>query len=371
MLSLVVALSLLSAEQQEIRGHLRWLGDPALPTTRLAMFVHEDRLDPAKLSPKKFDGQPFEFDWLVSGYAKIHEVDPAPVLRFRVFSQERRPEGDRGFLTARMALRMWEYQKARWDYDHANYYNRGIVDFYLCWGGEAGGEQRFDSDVDGNPPTARPVNTIYIYDINSFIDPVEMAREIAHEYGHATLAQVGGFVEPEDWANGYLGEHLFLRYLRDQMQAGRLEPIDVMGATLPQLDRWVKQNSDPLLLRGATNGPEFGLLAGKGPSAMDAFLALSVYMEAILPPRTYARAFKLIGSQSAKDYPRALVMAAAEREKLVLEIPKLLQGKNLWVPLGARGKVTGADIVKREGDWAVIKPTMGPVVIVNPPLSQN
>ena len=42
----------------------------------------------------------------------------------------------------------------------------------------------------------------------------EACRELAHEYGHAVLPAIGGFKSPEDWANGYLGERLFLRWLR-------------------------------------------------------------------------------------------------------------------------------------------------------------
>ena len=334
-----------------------FLGEPNDPKTHLSYAVDTERLDPPKYSPKKFgtdDPQPFEFDWIAAGYVRLPERQIYN-LRFRVYSQERKAQGDRQPMVTRMLLRMWDILSRDYQSDHSMLYNGGIVDVYLCWGGTPGGEQRFDVDIDGKPPRERKVDTIYIYDLSSFTDPIEMAREVAHEYGHAVLAPVGGFVTPEDWANGQLGEKLFLRRLRDQLAAGQIDSADVMGATVKGLDQWLAKNSDPLILNIAANGPLFSLMDGQGQPSMDCFTGLVAYADVILPHDVVGLSLKLIGSQKAKDYPPALVEACKEKQRVVLSIPPLLAGKNLWVPL-ADGKVTGAQVVKRQDDWAEIKP---------------
>src|SRR5205807_841719 len=124
-------------------------------------------------------------------------------------------------LVARMVLRLYNQLQRHYHPGPPKGF-LGIVDVYLCWGGTPGGEQRFDIEKVGKPPRQIDVNTIYIYDLASFKDPVEMAREVAHEYGHAVLPPVGGFGEPEDWGNGDAGERVFMRWLSEEMPAGRM-----------------------------------------------------------------------------------------------------------------------------------------------------
>jgi hypothetical protein len=369
MLSAALGLALLTLTPQEPRpmeGHLFYPGDPKLATTRIGYLVETERLPESKLSPKKFGKppKPFEFEWIVRGLGK---VDNRWTDRLRVYSQQRKQEGDLAPLVARMAMRLWDFNMQRLRFDHAQQYNRGIIDFYLCWGGEPGGEQTFDWDVVDNPPRQIKVNTIYIYDLQSFNDPLEMAREVAHEYGHATLTPIGDYTEPESWANGYLGEKMYLRYLRNEMRVNRMEPIDAMGATLKQLDDWVKRNVDPLVVRAAVTGPQPQMLAGKDAASMDSFLGLALYMESILPPNMFARTLKVINSDKARDYPEAILTAVQERERVVIELPAILKDKEVWVPLSPKAKITGAEIVKRNGDWAQIKPGIGAITLVHPP----
>jgi hypothetical protein len=367
LLPAVAALALL-LPQQPTNYNLLWyyIGDPAAKTSHLAFPVLQDRLDPPKYSPKKFgtdDPQPYEFDWEALGYTKYTDEDPSWLLKFRIFSQERKAQGDRAPMVARMLVRLWDLDYRKFKFDHPLAYNSGIVDVYLCWGGTAGGEQRFDLDTEGKPPQVRKVNTIYVYDLGSFTDPLEMAREVAHEYGHAVLPAVGGFVQPEDWANGYLGEKLFLRWARDEMAAGRLSSEDVMGASLKALDGWVKKNVDPLVLPNATGGPQFGLLEGTGQGPMDAYNGLVLYADQILPPAVVAKSLKVMGSTKAKDYPGALVLACEQAGRVVVEPPAALPLKDFWVPLGD-GKVTGAKVVRKDREWALIRPGIGAITLV-------
>jgi hypothetical protein len=332
------------------------LGDPDKPSTHLLFYVHLDRSNPPKYSPKKFgtdDPEPYEFDWEIEGLAKKHDSDPFE-MRFHVYSQEYKPDGDIAPQVMRMLLHLWDLNYRKFKFDHQEIYNN-IVDVYLCWGGTAGGEQRMDLDWDNQkPPRQVKVNTIYIYDINSFTNPIEMAREVAHEYGHAVLTPVGGFVDPEDWGNGQLGEKLFLMSCRQEMAHDRLAPADVMGATLPMLNAWLKKNVDPLVYQDATEGPQFGLLMGQGQASMDAFTGLVCYADTLFGDQVTGLSLKLT-SQQAKDYPGALLTACEQVGHVIVAIPEALKGKDIWVPLGS-GKVTGATVVKRNGDWALIRP---------------
>lgn len=340
-------------------SELKWvyLGDPSLPTTHTMFLEKLDRLNPPKYSPKKFgkdDPEPYEFDWEIDGYGKHYDADSKDDLRFRLFSQERKEESDVAPMVMRMLLRLWELDFKKFKIDHRELYGN-VVNVYLCWGGTPGGEQRMDDDWDAEkPPRQIKVNTIYIYDLSSFTNPIEMAREVAHEYGHAVLTPVGGFVTPEDWGNGQLGEKIFLSWCRNEMAAGRLIPDDLMGATLPMLNAWVKQNVQPLVTADAENGPAYGLLEGQGQASMDAFTGLACYADAVLGDQVAGLSLKLT-SESAKDYPNAILEACEQAGRVVVGVPDYLKGKDLWLPLG-KGTVTGGHVVRRKGDWALVRP---------------
>jgi hypothetical protein len=338
------------------------LPEPDGEPSRLMMQVRVNELESPKLSPKRFapGNQRWTFPWMIGGYARTSPDSEQFALRFRVFSQEREEGRDPARAVQRMLLRLWTFNYDRLLLEHSPAYNRGIVDFYLCIGGRAGGEQLFDVDDEGGIP--RKVNTVYLYSLETFTDPVEMAREVAHEYGHATLPAVGGFETPEDWGNGYLGEKLYLLWLQRGMASGRFRPEDAMGATEAQLRAWVKRNVEPLVTATAVEGPNAAALAGKGQRAMDAYLGLALYAAEVLPERVFARSMRLIGSTSAKDYPNGIVLAAEEPERYQLTIPEYLKGRAIWIPLG-KGRIDGAKVLKRNGAWAQISPGAGPVTV--------
>lgn len=356
--ALVAGLAMLGQNPQDMEASWNYLGDPKDPATNIALFSRIGRLDPPKFSPKKFgteNPQPFEFDWLDCGYGRL-PGDPTYRLRVRVFSQQRKAD-NKAASVARMMMRLWDMNLKRFLIDTPKAFNNGIVDVYLCWGGTPGGEQLFGEDVEGTPPMVRGVNTIYIYDLASFTDPAEMAREVAHEFGHATLPAVGGFGEPEDWGNGDLGEKIFMRWMRDAMKAGKLGPDDAMGASTEGIDAWVKKNVDAPVAAVAKDGPLLSLIEGTGQGALDAFAAMGAYLEQILPRQILLRAFKLAGSFKAADFNKGLLPALEEANKVVVDIPASLKGKPLWLPVG-KGKVLGGTILKRNGDWAQVRPNL-------------
>ena len=222
--------------------------------------VNPEPLEPPHYSPKKFgeDKKQWEFPWIIAGNARLNGDSPASDLKVRIYAQEQK--ASKAPQVARMLLRLYEFNVERFHLGHNPNYHKGLVDVFLCFGGKAGGEQLIDTETVDDPiyPGKKNIyqtNTIYIYDTSSFTDPVEMAREIAHEYGHATWAHIGGFTEPEEWAEGYLAEKVYLRWFRDEMAKGVLTPDDAMGATVAGLDKWLADNADPLILKGAQTLP--------------------------------------------------------------------------------------------------------------------
>ena len=368
MLTLLAA-TVMAAGQEPAARWMQLL-EPNNKPPRLSIYIGEKPMEPPKFSPKLFGdpAQRWQFDWVASSFGPDPEAPRDPKtgeqqarVRFRVFSQIKKPEYDYTVLIARQGIRMWDVLFNRYRIRHNESVNKGIIDFYVCYGGDAGGEYVQGEDIlpDNRAIT---VSTIYIYDVRSFSKPVEMAREVAHEYGHAVLPAVGGYTSPEYWANGYLGEKMFMRILRDQFNKNLIGPDDAMGATKAQLDAWVKANVEPLVVKAASEAPSTAQLADKGKPGMDAYIGLVLYADTIFPPNVVTRSMMLTGSQDAKDYPDALLKATQEMPKITLAVPEYLRNKPIWIPIG-KGKVAQAQVLKRSGDWVQVMPQAGGVVL--------
>jgi hypothetical protein len=342
-------LSLLVSSFQDSNSSLVIQELPGIESTksRSSLSYSENRLTEPKLSPK----QHWPFDWLVYGSGKKDD-DSGWERRLRVYAQSRNPDHDLLIPIARMAMRLWEYNVESLKLDHAYAYNNRTVDIYLCDGGPASGEQLFGEETINNASVK--VNTIYIYDIRSLTNPLEVAREVAHEYGHATLPPIGGFSEPEGWVSGSLGEHLYLLWMRDRMKSKQLMEGDAAGVSFQKLDAWVGSHVDPLVLTAATSGPRIALLKKNTAAAYDAYLGLALYARTILPDEAFSRSLKLTGSTLAKDYPAAIISAVEEAAPLTLKIPSSLIGRSIWIPVGTCRLQNAASLVQSQG-WVKVK----------------
>jgi hypothetical protein len=346
---------------------------------QVQIMQRAERLEPPQLSPKKFGENQWIFEWITVGLGVT--TDPNQLeLKVRVYSQERK-ENDKGLAVARMAMQIWDRAYHRLKVEGPANANRGIVDFYLSFGGTAGGEQEMRSmlvpDID-DPNKLKPVtaNTIYIYRLDTFKDPVEMAREVAHEYGHAILPGIGGFKQPEVWANGYLGEKLFLSWIRDDMAAKQLEPVDAMGATLPALTAWVAKNVDPLVKVAATRYPDPNLI-NESAGGMDAFNGLAMYIQSLCPARVFIKSIEYTrNSQNVSselkpptEFAANVVVAASEEDRLALSVPKAIfdTKKPIWIPIG-KGTVSGATLITKKNGWAQVLPLAPNIIVKNPPI---
>ena len=335
--------------------------DPDGGQSRLSAFAFEERLSPPKLSPKLFDDPPtpWEFEWLTGGYVRTPSAPDNQELRFRVYSQVRQSQGDLAIDTSKMLLRLWDFTFRELKLDHSRQINSGVVDVYLCWGGKAGGEQRFDDESERGRKTVR-VNTIYVYDLASFKDPVEKAREIAHEYGHAVIPPLGIYTGPEDWANGYLGEKLYLRWIRDELKLKRYGAPDAMGAELPGLDAWVKNHVDPLVEKAALQGPGAKLTGGK--EAMDNYMGLMLYVDQIFGHGVFSRVFRFAEPTKPDSVWDAVAASVEELPRRKVSFPPNLVGKTVWLPIST-GTFEGAPILNRKAGWVQFRVPATPVTV--------
>lgn len=330
---------------------------------RLMMYVPVDPLD----QPKKSPIYDWTYDWAVTGLARM-SADSGYNVRFRVFTQSWESDDDISIGVLRLLLRLWDFNTRMLRLDHRSDLHLRSVDVYLSEGGRAGAEQAFVIDPESRGPDGRPmrVNSVHVYDIDTFTkNALEMCREIAHEYGHATLPPIGIYSDPEDWANGDLGERLYLQWLRREMDLSGFNEADTLGATAADLDRYIAANVTPLVAKVGTYGPDYAALAKADREGYDAYLGLALYAEQILPAPAFARSLVLTGSQSAVDYVRAIESAVEERPETPIRIPAGFRGQAIWVPLGS-GQVSGARVLRTERNWAKIQPTSEAVVIRHP-----
>ncbi len=354
----LIALVALQAEGTVYR---RTMLDSLLGPASLMMLTPVERVAKPRLSPKKFGEPPkaWEFDWNTTGYSQI---DGGQRIRIDLWSQESTVGSKRPEQVLRTLLRLYAYNVSRLRLQHSRDFE-GVVNVFLCYGGEPGGEQVFE--VEHQPERDVKLDSIYLYDLRSFTDPVEMVREVAHEYGHATLPAVGGFKDPEDWANGYLGEKIYMTYLAEAMAKGELGTDDVLGATKEGIAAWKAKNIDPLVTDAAINGPRPALLAGTSKASMDAFIGLALWTKQVYGERVMTRALVMNGVD-AKEFPASVATASEEPDIASLKIPEALRGRPIWVPAGT-GKFAGVTVLdaKSRPGWARIQAKKSPAVVIN------
>lgn len=324
------------------------VGDP-VPTE---MKVRTTTLETPKRSPQKFppDQRQYEFLWLTEGFTKPHAAVPDPQLRFRIFSQLESTHTGTSPSVASLLLRLWRFNYEEMIIDHKPDYRR-LVDVYLCEGGEPGGEQLFTEDLEAPKGQSSKANTIYIYELPTFVEPLEKLREIAHEYGHATLAPVGGYRAPEYWANGDLGEKLFLCRLVQEAA----EQDWMMGAKVSDLKNWIEKECKPLWTAGAQANP-LTSLKGTDAAAMNRYIGLMLWMQIVLPPKLVGRVMKFQSSSDATTVPKNVVEAIEGAGPFSFEVPSYLKNKPIWLPFG-NFTVKGARTISKKSGWVQVQPT--------------
>ena len=316
-------------------------------------------------APKKSPLNAWEFEYLTAGYTRETENENYNI-RIRVFNQFRPSEKDPTDFAARVLLRLWDFNRWRLWSDHQLRLHMRTVDVYLCFGGSPGAEQKFledpfQADVSGNAPF---VSNIYVYAVPSLTDRLEFLRELAHEYGHATWPPLGGYTKPEQWANGDMGERVFLMWLLKEVEAGRLTPADTMEVALHDLRSYYRSRVLPDLKRVAMKGPDLEVLKQNDEKSYAELLGLTSYLAAVMPYRMFGRVLFLNATGTAEGLHKSALEAAMEKEEWTVQVPDGLAGEAIWVPM-AKGSVKGAKELQRRGDWVKIQPTAKDVVVLN------
>lgn len=332
-----------------------------VPGERLRLRTHMDGLTNGsfKVSPKN----EYVFSHLTTAYAAPN-MEEFQSTRFRIYSQSKEDVDKHAEPVGRMLLRMWDFNRLRLGLDHSSRFYLQSVDCYLCAEGRPGGEHLFDQDPDAGNGKSERVNTIYIYSLESFTNPQERAREVAHEYGHATLPAIGPFDQsaPESWANGDIGERMYIRWLHDAIALNKLRPDDAMGATREQLSILLNNRHFPDVKAFNSSGPKLDVLKRRDGTSFKHYLQMFSHCLEIMPQPVLARALVLTGSTNPEDFSTAAIAASEEREEWKPMRPPGVEG-TYWIPLG-KGKVSGAKISLRKAGWALIQPT-GTVKITN------
>lgn len=160
----------------------------------------------------------------------------------------------------------WLYAAARSRVGAAARGLRGApVHVWMTRSGEAGGEQIR--------------NNLYFYGLFDDRTGLEWVREIAHEYGHYLLPGASGYSQPESWANGVLGERLFIKWILEDLQAGTAGSDALPFGTRAELEEYRARQIAPLLARMQVDGPDSASLAATDRTAFDNFTALLLYAD--------------------------------------------------------------------------------------------
>lgn len=349
LLLLLVALATTLAQPQvggEPSARLYMLSHVGDTDGRLQVRVDDNRMKQPQFSPKN----KFQFDYITAGYGRVSGSPEPYRLKFRVFSQYKKAKDDLAQMATVTLCRLWDFNAQRLKIDHSEQHD-GMVDVYLCYGGKAGGEQLFDSEE--RLGIVHNVNTIYVYDVSNLTDPLETVREIAHEYGHASLPGVGNYQEPESWANGHLGERLFLSWLHRAIVNKRLGPNDACGADEASLAAYLAKNVKPLVDKVLTTGPVDSLIDGRSSDAMNHYLGLMLAAEELVPIRAFSIAIKTNETSTCRGAVNALNESLNDLGKWQINSAAYL-GTKVWLPVGS-GAIEGGKILARKLGWAKVE----------------
>ncbi len=161
---------------------------------------------------------------------------------------------------------------------------------------------------------------------------LEWVRTIAHEWGHLTVYAARGYTEPESEAAGYLGERLFIKWMREA-QAARPADAPDDGTTTADLDLYYRRQIEPLMERFQQGGPGSESMDGENTEAMDYYIASVLATDAALGSATVGIALRNAESERPREFLIALRKYLYDKSDLTIQSPA-------WVPL-------------REGDYRV------------------
>lgn len=153
--------------------------------------------------------------------------------------------------------------------------------------------------TEGAPGARQWRGAIHIEAANAPRSDIEWVRELSHEWGHAALPGVDGFTTPEAWANGDLGERVFLPLMES---AGRLTAWSSGTAVAAYSAKYVT----PLRDAFSRTGPDLKLLTDKERNGYDHFLGAALYIDGAYGLRVLVDALDGAGGGSSTDFLAAV-----------------------------------------------------------------
>src|SRR5574340_253530 len=191
----------------------------------------------------------WSFPRLVYGYVR----DPA-ALRWQLRVRVHYPESQAALAQATLKTTLALYGAVRGTLGFDPTKGKGPLDVWLC-------EQ-------GPPGAFGAGASIYLQAVATEREPSEWLRELAHEYGHTALPGLGGFTRTDDpWADGELGELLFVKYLA-------AAKADWLPWPAAPAEAAARVRREELIARAPK--PNAKLLAGVDAKARDHLLGLAI-----------------------------------------------------------------------------------------------
>lgn len=285
------------------------------------------------------------FKFQSSGYGRLRQATALQAdYRIQVYVLTK-PELSLASRSCTYLLFLWDILTSQFGLEQPFRYE-GVVTAFLRPDGKPGGEQKIVTTKEGNTEVKR--NAIFINDNKTLTDPLEMCRELAHEYGHAVFHNIGGWDAPEFWGNGYLGERLFLKYLAKGIAAKEINPPEVFDLDPSALNAWVKRNCEEPAAVVFRNGFDPKALDGKGQIAFDAWISLMMAADSLYGPRLLGRAMTLSNGDTPADSYTGLGRALLEQTSLTIHAPMPI----FWLYLPGEWMLKGGKTLEtKSGGW--------------------
>lgn len=236
----------------------------------------------------------------------------------------------------RMLLLLWSLRHDRLHDDHP--LNEPTVNVWLTEGSAPG----LSADTGGEQFR----NQIYLFNVHLERSPIEWAREIAHEYGHYALPGISGFRAPEEWANGVLGERLFLKWLRDDVRAGRIPAAQLPLVSAALLDEFHARSIWPRIRPILQEGLDPRMITRTNADGMDYYTGLALYIDTVYGTPALVDAMQNTQSASRLTFPRAgdfleaFTKTQREQSQITLRLPAIPEisgpgSLHFYLPAGA------------------------------------
>jgi hypothetical protein len=172
-------------------------------------------------------------------------------------------------------------------------------------------------------------NQIYLYSVGTERRPIEWLREIAHEYGHFSLPGISGYTDPEEWANGVLGERLYLNWMFADINKGVLKASDLPFASAAELTDYVQKQIEPVKALAA-HGVSRETMRRKDAMGMDAYTGLALWIDDTYGSQQLVSAMSYTAPKSSdrlpegEDFLDGYIQSVKSADRLTLTIRPLV-----------------------------------------------